>query len=170
MLTYKTVALLVILSAQRCQTLHFLDIRNMLLTDKIVKFSIGDKLKQTKPGNHVHELEFPVYPTDTCLCIVFVVKEYIERTKSLRGNITSFFITYVKPYKAASKDTISRWIKATLGQAGIDLTHFKLHSIRSSSTSAAAKTKVPLDTELPVGQDIARLQHIIRNQSTKVGN
>jgi len=54
MLTYKTVALLVILSAQRCQTLHFLDIRNMVLTDKIVKFSIGDKLKQTKPGKHVH--------------------------------------------------------------------------------------------------------------------
>lgn len=148
MLTYKTVALLGILSAQRCQTLHFLDIRNMVLSDKIVKFSIGDKLKQTKPGKHVHELEFPAYPTDTCLCIVVVVKEYIERTKSLRGNITSFFITYVKPYKAASKDTISRWIKATLGQAGIDLSHFKPHSIRSSSTSAAAKAKVPLDTIL----------------------
>jgi len=102
----------------------------MVLTDKIVKFSIGDKLKQTKPEKH--ELGFPAYPTDTCLCIVVVLKEYIERNKYLRGNITSFFITYVKPYKAASKDTISRWIKATLGQAGIDLGHFKLCSIRSS--------------------------------------
>ena len=92
----------------------------MVLTYKIVKFSIGDKLKQAKPGKHDHELESPAYPTDTCLCIVVVVKEYIERTKYLRGNITSFFITYIKPYKAASKDTISRWIKATLGQAGID--------------------------------------------------
>ena len=91
----------------------------MVLTDSIVKFSIGDKLKQTKPGKHVHEFEFPAYPTDDCLCIVVVLKEYIERTKPLRGNIASLFLTYVKPYKAAIKDTVSRLVKATLGNAGI---------------------------------------------------
>lgn len=72
MLTYKTVALLGLLSAQRCQTLYFLDIRNVVINSSTVKFSIGDKLKQTKPGKHVHELEFPAYPTDICLCIVDV--------------------------------------------------------------------------------------------------
>ncbi|XP_068689820.1 uncharacterized protein [Montipora foliosa] len=148
MLTYKTVALLGLLSAQRCQTLFFLDIRNMVINSSTVKISIGDKLKQTKPGKHVHELEFPAYPTDICLCIVDVMKEYLERTKPLRGDITSLFVTYVKPYKAASKDTISRWIKTTLKLAGIDMTRFKPHSIRSSSTSAAAIAKVPVDTIL----------------------
>ncbi|XP_074612234.1 uncharacterized protein LOC141866599 [Acropora palmata] len=122
MLTYKTVALLGLLSAQRCQTLYFLDIRNMVINSSTVKISIGDKLKQTKPGKHLHELEFPAYPTDICLCIVDVMKEYLERTKPLRGDITSLFVTYVKPYKAASKDTISRWIKTTLKLAGIDMT------------------------------------------------
>ena len=76
------------------------------------------------------------------------MKEYLEHTKPLRGDITSLFVTYVKPYKAASKDTISRWIKTTLGPAGIDITRFKPHSIRSSSTSAAAIAKVPVDTIL----------------------
>ena len=73
------------------------------------------------------------------------MNEYLERTKPLRGDITSLFVTYVKPYKAASKDTISRWIKTTLGLAGIDITRFKPHSIRSLSTSAAAIAKVPVD-------------------------
>lgn len=50
---------------------------------------------------------FLAYPTDTCLCVVVVMKEYLERTKPLRGDITSLFVTYVKPYKAASKDYIS---------------------------------------------------------------
>ena len=80
--------------------------------------------------------------------VVDVMKEYLERTKPLLWDITSLFVTYVKPYKAASKDTISRWIKTTLGLAGIDITRFKPHSIRSSSTSAAALAKVPVDTIL----------------------
>ena len=75
MLTHKTVALLGLLSAKRCQTLYFLDIRNMVINSSTVKFSIGDKLKQTiEPGKHLHELEFPAYPTDTCLCVVDVMK------------------------------------------------------------------------------------------------
>ena len=47
----------------------------------------GDE--QTKTGKHLHELEFPSYPTDVRLCVVDVVKEYLARTKPLRGIITS---------------------------------------------------------------------------------
>ena len=56
MLTLKTVTLLTILSAQRIQTVYLLDIRNMLVSDSVVKVSIGDKLKQTRPGYHLHTL------------------------------------------------------------------------------------------------------------------
>ena len=70
--------------------------------------SFGDKLKQTKPGTREHGLEFPGYPSDDSLCVVVIIKEYLERTKHLRKGITSLFFTYVKPYKAASKSTISR--------------------------------------------------------------
>ena len=55
-----------------------------------------------------HELEFPGYPSDTSLCVVVIIKEYLERTKHFRKGITSLFVTYVKPYKAATKSTISR--------------------------------------------------------------
>ena len=73
----------------------------MEVSNSTIKFSIGDKLKQTKPGKHLHKLVFPAYPTDSSLCIVDVMKEYLGCTEPLRGAITSLFVTHVKPYKAA---------------------------------------------------------------------
>lgn len=148
MLTLKTVTLLTLLSAQRVQTVHFFDIRNISITDSIVKVSIGDKLKQTRPGYHLHELEFPAYSPDQQLCPVSVVKEYLSRTKPLRGEITTLFISFVRPCRSVSKSTISRWVKTTLGLAGVDLTRFKPHSIRAASSSAASQASVPLATIL----------------------
>ena len=58
-----------------------------------IKFSIRDKLKPRKPGKHLQELEFQVFPTDTCICIIDVAKEYLERTSPLPGQVTSLFIT-----------------------------------------------------------------------------
>lgn len=148
LLTFKTVTMLAILSAQRVQTLQYLDLRNMDLTENIVKFSIGDKLKQSKPGRHIKELEFPAYPTEPNLCVVQTVKEYITRTKPLRDKITVLLVTFVKPHKVASKNTISRWVKTTLGLAGIDLARFKPHSVRAASSSSAAQARVPVETIL----------------------
>ena len=143
LLKYKTVALLGISSAQR-GAIRF---NSWTFGTRFWTFSIGDKLKQTKPGTHVPELKFPGYPSDASLCVVVVIiKEYLERTKHLRNGITSLFVTYVKPYKVGSKSIISRWIKSTLGLTGIDISRFKPHSIGASSTSAAALAKVVLDT------------------------
>ena len=121
MLTFKTVTLLTRLSAQRIQTVHLLDIRNVDLSESIVKISVGDKLKQTRPGYHLHEHEFLDYSPDKNLCPVFTVREYLSRTKPLRGKVTNLFISFVGPYKPVSKSTVSRWIKTTLGLAGVDL-------------------------------------------------
>ena len=55
MLTFKTVTLLTLLSAKRIQTIYLIDIRKMSITASIVKVSIGNKLKQTRPGYHLHE-------------------------------------------------------------------------------------------------------------------
>ena len=105
-------------------------------------YSIGDKLKQTKPGL---ELEFPGYPSDANLCVVVSIKEYLGRTKHFGKGISSLFVTYVKPYKAATKSAISRQIKSTFG---IDISRFKTHSVRASPTNVAALAKVLLDTIL----------------------
>ena len=117
-------------------------------SDSIVKTSVGNRLKQTRPGYHLHELEFPAYSPDKNLCPFLTVRGYLSQTKPLRGKVTNLFISIVRPYKPVSKSTVSRWVKTTLGLTGVDLTDFKPHSIRAASTSAASRMSVPLETIL----------------------
>ena len=44
-----------------------------------------------------------------------------------------------KPYKAVSKNTISRWIRFVMAKAGIDVSQFKAHSTRAASASKLSK-------------------------------
>ena len=73
------------------------------------------------------------------------LQEYIDRTKVLRGSHTQLFLTYLKPYNPASKDTISRWVELTMKLAGIDTNTFQAHSCRSASTTAAKTSGLTLE-------------------------
>lgn len=55
------------------------------------------------------------------------------------------FISFKKPFKKVSANTISRWIKKTLELSGIDITVFSAHSTRHATTSAAYKKGVNID-------------------------
>ena len=147
-LTRKLVMLLSVLSAQRGQTLHLLDVRNMELTFSRVKFSIHDVVKQTRPGKHLTELAFTGYAPDRRLCVVTVLKEYLKRTLYTRGAETKLLISTVKPFKRVSKQTISHWVRGTLRAAGIDTSQFRAHSTRAAAVSAAAHRHVPLNVIL----------------------
>ena len=135
-LSWKLTILLMLLSGQRIQTIHLLDIRYMTLTESSCSFSISKPVKQTRPGTHVHDLVFQAYLKDPRLCIVECLQEYVTRTKPLRGEETQLLISFVKPHKAVAKDTIGRWVKSVLANAGIDTNQFGAHSTRSASTSA----------------------------------
>ena len=69
------------------------------------------------------------------------------------GETKSLFITQVRPFKPASKDTIARWIRETLSKAGIDTSVFSPNSARSAASSTAKKGRVPIDTILKTGLD-----------------
>lgn len=143
-LTLKLTMLLALLSAQRVQTLAALDTKHMgLKTDRVV-FHINKILKQTRPGTHLPDIELPRYRYCRRLCIVTLLKEYLERTKDLRGD-TQLLITFVKPHTSASKSTIARWLKTVLMNCGIS-DQFTPHSTRSAATSKAFFEKVPIDT------------------------
>ena len=131
------------------EILSVMGIRNTTIEEIFLVIRIGDKLKTTSIKFHVGEIKFPVYENAN-VCPVKLFKQYIDVTKSLRGSITCLFITTSKPYRPASKDTLARWIKSVLHDAGIDMTIFTPHSTRSASTSKAA-TKVPIETVLKTG-------------------
>ncbi len=150
-LTKKTLLLMAILYGQRGQTLYTLKTTFMTKTDSYVTFRITEPLKTTCPGHHLSELKFKAFPCDRRLCVVSYINEYLMRTDRFRNSdITKFFITYGKPNKGASRDSISRWTKDVLRDAGIDMTIFTAHSTRSASTTAAVPL-VPLATILKAG-------------------
>ena len=143
-LTLKVTMLLALLSSQRCQTLQCLNISHMMLSADKCTFQIKDLLKTSKPGHHFGQLEFHAYTEDKKLCIIQVLKEYINRTRSLRGESTQLLLSYCKPHKPVTSETIGKWLKVILSKSGIDVNLFGAHSTRSASTSAAKLANIPI--------------------------
>ncbi|MES9902005.1 MAG: tyrosine-type recombinase/integrase [Sedimenticola sp.] len=144
LLTKKLVMLMALLSAQRVQSLYLLDIASMVKTDDRAVFSISAAVKQTRPGFHMKPMEFTSFPHDKDLCVIDVLGKYLARTAGIRGGCSYLFISFQKPHRHASTDTLSRWLKSVLRSAGIDTTMFKGHSTRAASVSAADRAGVPI--------------------------
>ena len=64
------------------------------------------------------------------------------RTQPLRGLESRLFLSYQKPFREVSRDTISHWVKSVLTDCGIDTSRFKPHSTQPASTSAANSASV----------------------------
>ena len=99
------------------------------------RVTVREKLKHTKPGRHQELFEYLPYEPDKALCIYEHLSEYVDSTKPLR-DCPKLLISYIRPHKAVSKDTVARWLKVTLGSSGIDTKKFTVHSYRAASTSS----------------------------------
>ena len=77
----------------------------------------------------------------------------MEKTKAVRkeANTKQLLLTTRKPFKAASRDTIRRWAKSTLEEAGIDMSIFTAYSTRSAAASKAALSLSVLDIVKAIG-------------------
>ncbi|CAH3170015.1 unnamed protein product, partial [Porites lobata] len=125
-----------------------MDARLQALQDTLIKGLIPLADMTGKVGRNLPELILPAFPADGRVCVYSVLSEYIKCTAPLRGGETRLFISFVKPYQAVSRDTISRWIKNVMIKAGIDVEVFKPHSTRAASTSKANACQVPIDVIL----------------------
>lgn len=147
-LTLRLVMLLALLTGQRHQTIHSLDISHMDLKDDKCTFYINKVLKHTKPGKHQKPIELLAFKADARLCIIWHLNKYLEKTSHHRNNQNQLLLSFQKPYKSVSKDTISRWIKVVLKAAGINTNVFLPHSTRSASTSAVKSKGTSLEVIL----------------------
>ena len=143
-LTLKLVMLMALISAQRVQSLHLLNLEKMQLKNNKAVFVIDHLLKQSRPGNAGKILDLQAYPADRRLCVLTYLKQYIAATQELRADEKYLLISYKRPHKRISTQTVSRWIKSTLAAAGIDVNVYKAHSTRAAATSAAHKSDVPV--------------------------
>ena len=78
------------------------------------------QLKQTKAGKHLDPIDLKAFADDPRICIVQHLEEYLKRTAQLRDDHKQLLISYVKPHRPVSKETVARWIKEVLKLSGID--------------------------------------------------
>ena len=82
-LTLKFTMLLCLLTGQRCQTLSKLDITLMQKSPGKYVFTIGEKLKTTRPGKHLEPIELTAFEPDINLCVVIHLNQYLVKTENL---------------------------------------------------------------------------------------
>ncbi|CAC5410279.1 unnamed protein product [Mytilus coruscus] len=146
-LSYKLVTLLLLLTGQRLQTIHSLDLDDITVTDSNISIDVRSLLKCSKPGRHLQPIELPAFIEDNSLCIVTVLKEYLVKSSCFRKT-QKLILSCIKPYSHVSKDTLGRWVKIVLQTSGVDINIYKPHSTRSASTSAALQCATSVDTIL----------------------
>ena len=146
-LSLKLAVLALLLSGRRGQTLISINIHNITFNDDEVCISLGDLLKTSQRNRQEPQLIYKTFP-DSSVCFVTTLREYLKRTETIRQDECQLLISYAKPHKRISRDTLSRWIREILQLSGIDLTKFKPHSMRSASTSYVASKNVSISTIL----------------------
>nr|CAI5825465.1 unnamed protein product [Callosobruchus analis] len=134
-----------LITGGRLQTISLIRVSNIISREKEIQISITDPIKTTMSLRAQPYLHIPFFLANKNVCPASTLMKYIDATKHLRQDEDFLFITYSGKHRRASKQTISRWVKSTLKEAGIDTAIFKLHSTRHSSTSAANRAGVSME-------------------------
>ena len=88
----KAATLTILLTAQRTQSIHLIDIQNVTVNKSKVKIKYGDLLKQSRPGHHINEITIKAFAPDRRLCLATTLMEYISTEWKICEEITlSFF-------------------------------------------------------------------------------
>ena len=142
-LTFKLVMLLLLVTSQRGQTIVNLDVEDMEISDKIV-FKMKKLLKHNRVGDPLDTIILRNFSECKRLCVVKCLKMYLARTQCFRG-YSQLLLSYIRPFKPISRDTLSRWTLNVMNMAGLDTSKYRSHSTRGASTSAAKRLGVPIN-------------------------
>ena len=138
-LSTKLVMLLLLLGGQRVNTIKNFHVDQMIITNECITFSPATVLKHSRKGNKIDTFQYRAYDANKNFCIIDCIQIYLTRRKQLMPqNITQLIVTNKKLHKAASTDTIRRWIKNLFAETKAIPNIFTAHSCRAASTSKAA--------------------------------
>lgn len=144
-LTNKTITLLALSTAHRVQTLSKIKMNNIHNLPQRITIKVPDIIKTTRPGFQQPIIHLPFFTEKTAICPATTLLCYIERTSLLRTS-DDLFVGIRKPHKPVGTQTLSRWIKQTLSECGVDTSVFSAHSTRHAASSRAHSLGVSLDT------------------------
>ena len=143
-LTQKLVMLMTLISGEQ-RTIRSIRVSDIKILDNKVVIPIMFLIKQTKSAKHMASLCFQIYNKEPKLCVVTHLTEYLKRTKSHKDT-DKLFLSCIKLYRAASKDTISRWCKSIIKESGISIHSYTSHSSRAAASSYAKSRGASLST------------------------
>ena len=94
-------------------------------------------LKQSRPSSTSSIISFKAYPPDRRLCIYTVLKEYLLRTKMMRGNDQGRLLISNETLQICKQRQNFTMAKAIMQKSGIDVNKYGSHSVRTAATSKA---------------------------------
>lgn len=145
-ITKKLIVLLALCTGHRVQTLSLIDVNNIVIAESGIRIAIHNLIKTSAPGREQPILFLPYFDENKSICPATTLQDYLYMTRELRPTDAKFLmLTIKKPHKVATTQSLSRWIKQTLAESGVDVSIFSAHSTRHASTSAAKAAGVSLD-------------------------
>lgn len=144
-LSKKLITLLALVTAHRVQTFSLIKCTNIkILSDKIL-IKVPDLIKTSRPNSQQPLLTLPFFVEKPEICPAKTLICYMSKTKNLRSEEERLFLSFRKPHSVVGTQTLSRWIKLSLQNAGIDVSIFTSHSTRHASTSKAKRLGLNID-------------------------
>ena len=105
---------------------------------------IYDLIKTSKPGAPQPYAFLPYVNERPKICTTKTLIHYLDRTKNYRNNTKNLLLTIKKPFRAATSQSISRWLRSVLEICKID-GQYTGHSTRHASTSNAFKKGININ-------------------------
>ena len=102
------------------------------------------KIKSNDPTQNPLVLKFKTYNVKE-LCMYGHLKKYLTRGE-LAGAAPVVFATTKGPHVVASQETLSRYVRLSMGEAGIDIHCFTPYICGYTSISAAMRRQVSVAT------------------------
>ena len=148
-LSQKLGVLLAITSMERVSEIVAHDLRFRRFLPEGVVFELPEFVKKSRFLHGFKKSFHASFPENPKLCVVSCLREYEKRTKEFRPQISSsesnrLLLSYIRPHKPITSDTLSRWVVEFLKSAGVDTSVFKAHSTRSATSSAAIRNNCSL--------------------------
>ena len=141
----RTLVLFLLATGQRLQALHLMKRIDCQWEEDSLKIKYSERLKTNDPKSNPLILMFYKHEIEE-LCVFTHIKSYL----AVAGNTSAapyVFATVKAPARRATQATIARHVKKTLHLAGVG-GNFNAYSARHASTSAAARSRVPVDSIL----------------------
>ena len=157
--------LTLISGSQSADTIHSTRVSVIKRVDNKVVIQIMFQIKQTKTAKHMAPLCFQIYNKEPRICVVSHLTEYLKRIKSYRDT-DKLFLTFIKPYRTASKDTISRWCKSIIKESGISI-HSYTYRAAASSYEKSLGASLSTIIQSAVWKSERTFAQFYQNKSTK---